>query len=212
MEYNSTREPLFIKEYGRNVQKLIEYAMSIEDREKRNRIARAIVNIMGQMNPQIRESSDYKQKLWDHLFLISEFKLDVDSPYPMPEPKPAQSRREKLSYKSNHIQFRMYGANIQKMIDIAAEYEDGPEKEAFTRAIANQLKKSYLNWNRETVTDVVIFDHLSTLSKSRLKISDETRLRATTDLLPPVKKKPFQKNRNGQFHSNKNRNKKPPVL
>ncbi len=212
MEYNSTREPLLIKEYGRNVQKLIEYALATEDREKRNRIARAIVNIMGQMNPQIRESTDYKQKLWDHLYLISDFKLDVDSPYPMPEPKASESKREKISYKSNHIRYRMYGSNIQKMIEIAATYDEGPEKEAFTKAIANQLKKSYLNWNRESVTDVVIFDHLATLSNNRLKMSEDTRLRATTDLLTPPKKKPFQKNRSGQFHNNKNRKKKPPVL
>ena len=139
MEYNTARNKLVISEYGRNIQKMIEYTTNIEDSEKRNKSANFIINIMAQMNPRIRESGDYKHKLWDHMFMISDFKLDVDSPYPKPSKNILYSKPEKIPYQDNHIKFRHYGKNIEKIINKAIEYEDGPEKDALIKTIANHF-------------------------------------------------------------------------
>lgn len=191
MEYNTTRNKLIISEYGRNIQKMIEYAITIEDSEKRNKSANLIINIMAQMNPRIRESGDYKHKLWDHMFIISDFKLDVDSPYPKLTKNILYSKPEKISYQDNHIRFRHYGKNIEKIINKAIEYEDGPEKEALIKTIANHLKKSYLNWNRDSVNDELILDHLASLSKDNLKLNKEVRLNNTSDILERNRRKKF---------------------
>jgi len=191
MEYNTTRNKLIISEYGRNIQKMIEYAITIEDSEKRNKSANLIINIMAQMNPRIRESGDYKHKLWDHLFIISNFKLDVDSPYPKLTKNILYTKPEKISYQDNHIRFRHYGKNIEKIINKAIEYEDGPEKDALIKIIANHLKKSYLNWNRDSVNDELILEHLASLSKDNLKLNKEVRLNITSDILERNKRKKF---------------------
>jgi len=191
MEYNTTRNKLIISEYGRNIQKMIEYATTIEDSEKRNKSANLIINIMAQMNPRIRESGDYKHKLWDHMFIISDFKLDVDSPYPKLTKNILYSKPEKISYQDNHIRFRHYGKNIENIINKAIEYEDGPEKDALVKTIANHLKKSYLNWNRDSVNDELIFDHLASLSKDNLKLNKEVRLNNTSDILEQNRRKKF---------------------
>jgi hypothetical protein len=191
MEYNTTRNKLIISEYGRNIQKMIEYAITIEDSEKRNKSANLIINIMAQMNPRIRESGDYKHKLWDHMFLISDFKLDVDSPYPKPSKNTLYATPEKIPYQDNHIRFRHYGKNIEKIINKAIEYEDGPEKDALIKTIANHLKKSYLNWNRDSVNDELILDHLASLSKDNLKLNKEVRLNSTSDILERNRRKKF---------------------
>jgi len=191
MEYNTTRNKLVISEYGRNIQKMIEYAITIEDREKRNKSANFIINIMAQMNPRIRESGDYKHKLWDHMFIISDFKLDVDSPYPKLTKNILYSKPENISYQDNNIRFRHYGKNIEKIINKAIEYEDGPEKEALIKTIANHLKKSYLNWNRDSVNDELILDHLASLSKDNLKLNKEVRLNNTSDILERNRRKKF---------------------
>ncbi len=191
MEYNTTRNKLVISEYGRNIQKMIEYAITIEDREKRNKSANFIITIMAQMNPRIRESGDYKHKLWDHMFIISDFKLDVDSPYPKLTKNILYSKPENISYQDNNIRFRHYGKNIEKIINKAIEYEDGPEKEALIKTIANHLKKSYLNWNRDSVNDELILDHLASLSKDNLKLNKEVRLNNTSDILERNRRKKF---------------------
>ena len=189
MEYNTTRDKLFISEYGRNVQKLVREAMKIEDREMRTEFAKIIVQIMGQLNPAVRESGDYKHKLWDHLHIISEFKLDVDSPYEAPRQEALQARPAKVPYSSNHIKYRMYGSNIARIIEKTVQMEDGYEKEALVHAIANHLKKSYLNWNRESVDDDQIFEHLKVLSKGQLELREDQRLSSTNEILSRNKKK-----------------------
>ena len=191
MEYNTTRNKLVISEYGRNIQKMIEYATTIEDSEKRNKSANFIITIMAQMNPRTRESGDYKHKLWDHMFIISNFKLDVDSPYPKLTKNVLHSKPNKISYQDNHIRFRHYGKNIEKIITKAIEYEDGPEKDALVKTIANHLKKSYLNWNRDSVNDELIIDHLASLSKDNLKLNKEVRLNNTSDILEQNRRKKF---------------------
>ncbi len=191
MEYNTARNKLVISEYGRNIQKMIEYATTIEDSEKRNKSANLIINIMAQMNPRIRESGDYKHKLWDHMFIISDLKLDVDSLYPKPSKNILYSKPEKIPYQDNNIRFRHYGKNIEKIINKAIEYEDGPEKDALIKTIANHLKKSYLNWNRDSVNDELILDHLASLSKDNLKLNKEVRLNNTSEILERNKRKKF---------------------
>ncbi len=209
MEYNTTRNKLIISEYGRNIQKMIEYATTIEDSEKRNKSANLIINIMAQMNPRIRESGDYKHKLWDHMFMISDFKLDVDSPYPKPSKNTLFSKPEKIPYQNNHIKFRHYGKNIEKIINKAIEYEDGPEKEALIKTIANHLKKSYLNWNRDSVNDELILDHLASLSKDNLKLNKEVRLNNTSDILERNRRKKFvSRKRDSSSNGNYSRSRK----
>jgi hypothetical protein len=189
MEYNTTRDKLLISEYGRNVQKLVKLAMEIEDRELRTRFAKNIVQIMGQINPSVRDSGDFRHKLWDHLYIISDFKLDVDSPYPPPSRDVLEAKPERLSYSANNIRFKMYGSNIEKIIEKASTFENGPEKDALVHAIANHLKKSYLSWNRESVDDDQIFEHLRDLSNGNLVLKEELRLHSTNEILLRNKKK-----------------------
>jgi len=189
MNYNTSRGPMTISEYGRNFQKMIEYVTTIEDREKRTKAAKFLVGVMAQMHPQTKEAGDYKHKLWDHIHIISGFKLDVDSPYPPPPPLLLSTKPERISYQENKIEFRHYGKNIVLMIEKAIAYEDGPEKDALAKAIANHMKKSYLNWNRESVTDELIESHLSLLSQDRLKLHQDDRLATTSDILARSKKR-----------------------
>ncbi len=191
MEYNTTRKYLAMPEYGRNIQKMILYAITVEDRAKRTKVATTIVNIMAQMHPKVRESGDYKQKLWDHLYIISDFKLDVDGPYPTPPKDLLYIKPQPLSYSDENIKYRHYGYNIQNIIEKAIEYEDGPEKDAMIKTIANHMKKSYLNWNRESVDDDLIYKHLEELSGGKLELADDVKLNETNDILARNRKKKF---------------------
>ena len=203
MEYNTERSKLVIAEYGRNIQKMIDYAITIEDREKRSKIARIIVNIMAQMNPHVRENEDYMHKLWDHLYYISDFKLDVDSPYPPPEKDTFQKKPERIPYSDNKITFRHYGKYVEKLIEKVSELEEGEDKEYLIQVIANHLKKSYLNWNRDSVNDETIFKHLEELSGGKLKLSEDQQLLSTHEILSrnrSPKRKPtnYRKDNNGK--------------
>ena len=189
MEYNTTRNKLRISEYGRNIQKLVNQAKTIEDRDERTKFVKLIVQIMGQINPTIRDSGDFRHKLWDHLHIIANFELDVDSPYPAPSKDILEKKPERLGYGGHNIRYKMYGANIVKIIDKAREFEEGAEKDALIHAIANHLKKSYLSWNRESVDDEQIFEHLKTLSRDDLRLADELKLSTTNEILSRNKKK-----------------------
>jgi len=164
MEYNTTRQILPITEYGRNIKKMIDYAITVEDNERRNKLAKVIVNVMSYLNPQMRDNNEFKHKLWDHLYILSDFKLEVDSPFPKPTKDGIESKPEKVSYPSYNIIFKHYGRNIEQIIQKAIEMEDGAPKDSLIKTIANHLKKSYLNWNRDSVTDEVIGEHLEMLS------------------------------------------------
>jgi hypothetical protein len=188
MEYNTQRSHLIIPEYGRNIQKMIEYAMSVEDREERNNVARAIVDVMGQLNPHLRDITDFKHKLWDHLFIISDFKLDVDSPYPKPSAQTLDIKPERVKYPNTRITFRHYGKNIENMIKDIRKMGDGPEREALVASVANFMKMSYLNHNRDTVSDELIIDHLNELSDGELKLKEDFRLNHTNEILSKSKK------------------------
>jgi hypothetical protein len=175
LEYNSEREHLIIPEYGRHLQKMVNYAKSRETKEERNKLANAIIAVMGNLQPHLRDVPDFQHKLWDQLFIMSNFELDADSPYPKPSKELLEERPEPLKYPQNHPKYRFYGNNIKTMIDEACKWEDGEKKDGLVMAIANHMKKSFLNWNKDTVEDHVIFNHLFELSDGRinLKASDE---------------------------------------
>ncbi|MDY0102784.1 MAG: DUF4290 domain-containing protein [Lentimicrobium sp.] len=221
MDYNSTREKLIIPEYGRNVQQMAAYVVSVEDREKRTNLAKVLIGVMAQLHPENRDTADYKQKLWDHLHIISGFKLDVDGPYPAPSPDIIEKKPQQVPYPQNNIRFRPYGKNIEKIIHKACDFEEGAEKDALVKNIANHLKKSYLNWNRDSVNDELITGHLAELSHGKLKLSDDARLAHTNDLLksspaaatpthnPTNRRKKYnpKNDRNSHYRDNRNRKK-----
>ncbi len=184
IEYNSERPKLIIPEYGRHIQKMVDHAISIEDKEERNKVVKGIIAVMGNLNPHLRDVPDFQHKLWDQLFIISDFKLDVDSPYEKPSREELQEHPKSLAYPQNFPKYRFYGNNIKRMIDIAIGWEDGDMKEALVITIANHMKKCFLNWNKDTVEDDVIFKHLFELSdgKINLKGSDEKLLDTMTIL------------------------------
>lgn len=182
MEYNTQLPHLQIPEYGRNIQVMIDYCITIEDREERNKCAKAIIQIMGQLNPHLRDISDYTHKLWDHLFLISKFKLDVDSPYPKPNAETFLTKPKGVPYPATKIRYKHYGKTIERIIDAAKTFEEGPEKKELTRLIANHLKKSYVNWNKDSVTDDVIFKQFKEMTNNELEIDETTALAHANEL------------------------------
>ncbi|MFK8309469.1 DUF4290 domain-containing protein [Capnocytophaga canimorsus] len=171
MEYNTERSPLIIPEYGRHIQKMIEKAVQIENREERNNTARGIIGVMGNLNPHLRDVPDFQHKLWDQLFIMSNFELDVDSPFEKPTPEVLSKRPDRLSYPQNFPKYRFYGNNIKKMIDVCVSWEEGEMRTTLAYAIANHMKKSYLNWNKDTVEDEIIFQHLHELSNGKINLS-----------------------------------------
>ena len=188
-DYNTQRKRMALPEYGRNVQKMVDHVKTIEDREERNRAAMTIIQIMGNLNPHLRDIGDFKHKLWDHLALIAEFNLDIDSPYAPPEQSKFKEKPNGIPYSQGNIRFLHYGKIIELLIDAAIEKEEGEEKEYLTSLIVNQMKKAYITWNRGQVADELIFSDLKLLSGDRLKITEGVKLLETKDLLPPSKKK-----------------------
>ena len=173
LEYNSEREHLIIPEYGRHIQKLLKYCVAIEDVDERNKMAIAIVDVMGNLQPHLRDVPDFQHKLWDQLFIMSNYKLIVDSPYPQPEMEVLNAKPPALAYPKTASRYRFYGNNIQIMIDTALSWEEGELKDALIFSIANHMKKCYLNWNKDTVEDIVIFKHLTELSGGKINLSPE---------------------------------------
>lgn len=184
MDYNTSLPKMIIPEYGRNIQKMIDFAITVADKEERNRVARAIIDVMGQLNPHLRDVTDFKHKLWDHLFVISDFQLDVDSPYPKPNRETFQTKPELLKYPSNDIRYKHYGKTVENIIAKAKEYPEGEERDELVNQIANLMKRSYLNWNRDSVNDEVILKQLEELSKGQLKLADVNSLRSTQTFVP----------------------------
>jgi len=175
LEYNSGRTLMIIPEYGRHVQKLVDHCLALETKEERNEMALAIVDVMGNLQPHLRDVPDFKHKLWDQLYIMSDFKLDAESPYPIPSREELREKPERLPYPKYASKYRYYGNNIQTMIDVALSWEEGDKREALVYTIANHMKKCYLNWNKDTVDDAVIFKHLYDLSNGEfdLRESDE---------------------------------------
>lgn len=184
LEYNTERPELIIPEYGRHIQKMVDYAISIEDREKRNKVVNSIISVMGNLNPHLRDVPDFQHMLWDQIFIISDFQLDADSPYPKLTREELSERPEPLPYPQNHPKYRFYGNNIKRMIDVAKDWEEGDKKEGLILTIANHMKKCYLSWNKDTVNDEVIFDHLYELSDGEINLKNaEEDLTKAADLV-----------------------------
>lgn len=172
MEYNSSRPRLIIPEYGRNVQKMVDFLTTIEDREKRNNQARNLIEIIGNLNPQIRDNPDFKQKLWDHMFIMSDFRLDVDCPYEKPEREILDEKPETVHYPQSSRKYRHYGHVIKDMVKYVATLEAGDYKKRLIKAVANHMKKTYLIWNKDTVEDEVIFNEMMDLAGGNINTED----------------------------------------
>ncbi|MBN2610377.1 MAG: DUF4290 domain-containing protein [Bacteroidales bacterium] len=188
-DYNTQRNRLVLPEYGRNIQRMVEHILTVDDKEERNRLAKAIITIMGSMNPHLRDISDFKHKLWDHLAIMSNFKIDIDAPYEMVTPKIFSEKPKYMTYKNHVIKFKHYGSLIEKMIEEAVKMPEGKEKEELTKLIANHMKKSYLTWNKDVVDDALIFKDLAILSGGRLHIDENTRLNDSREIFKNKKRK-----------------------
>ena len=198
-------------EYGRNVQKMVDYLNTIEDRQKRNEQARAIVKVMEILNPQVYLQENYEQKLWDHLHIISHFTLDIDSPYPKPTEEHFYERPEVVPIKNKPIKATHYGRNIESIIDLIADHEDGEVKTAMIRSLAIYMRQQYLIWNKDSVADQTIFQDIEKLSDYRIKVPEGLQLsKISSDVsLQRPGLNPGQKNKGmGQRQKNNMRMKK----
>lgn len=181
MEYNTTRPKLLLPEYGRNVQNMISHAMEIEDRDERNRAAQAIIEVMGQLNPHLRDVDDYRHKLWAHLFIMSDFKLDVDSPYEIPKRESLEEKPNIMPYPKSRIRYGHYGQYTQKILELAKEMSNEDERKYLTSSMGNFMKKQFLTHNNTAVENHVIADQLTELSGGVLKISNPDEELASTN-------------------------------
>ena len=181
LTYNTEKEQIAISEYGRCIQEMIKKLPEIEDRQQRTEAAKYSISVMVQMNPQIKESSDYEHKLWDHLYMISGYNLDLDSPYAPPTPIEKQSKPQHIGYQNNDIKYGHYGQYLIKMIEAASMEEDDEVREALAHSLASQMKRNYMEWNKSVVNDQVILDDLKKISGGRLVIDDESKLNVSSD-------------------------------
>ena len=202
MEYNTKRDHLTIPEYGRHVQKMINHAISITDKKEQQKCVEAIIAFMGQMNPHLRDVKEFTHKLWDHLHIMSDFKLEVEAPYQKPEVEKLLEKPDPMSYPGNKIKFSYYGNTIQNMIATAIKMEGG-EKEIISGMIANQMKKSYILFNESSVDNNMIRLHLKQLSDGNLTLADDFQFirsasvrqgGANSNKKKNFKKKNFKKN------------------
>ncbi len=203
MEYNTNRTKLLMPEYGRNIQMMVEYCKSLPSKEERNEVAKTIVEFMGQRNPHLRDEENYKHKLWDHLYILADYDLDVDAPYPFPTKEELDQKPNRMDYPSFDNEYKFYGKSILQLIDKAIELEEGEEKEALIQVIANNMKKSYNVYNKEHVQDEVIFRHLKELSQDKLDLTGIETLDKSKIYHPSRNKRNNHKKRN--HHSQKNR-------
>lgn len=184
-DYNTSRNKLILPEYGRNIQKMVEHILTISDREERNRLAHAVIIIMGNMNPHLRDINDFKHKLWDHLAIMADFKLDIDFPYEIPRPEEFTEKPRSVSYNDRDIRYRHYGHIVEDLIKEALKLPEGDDKDTLIKLIANHMKKSYLAWNRDSVTDEIILNDLYELSGRKLTIKEGIKLADQKDFQKP---------------------------
>lgn len=170
LKYNTTKPTLILREYGRNIQKLVDYVTTIEDKEKRTQYAHTLIELMKQINPAMKEGPEYAQKLWDDLYIMSEFNLEVDSPYPMPEKDLLGKKPKRLDYHQNEVKFKHYGRNIELLIQKAAALENEEEKEAAIIYIGKLMKGFYNSWNKENIDESVVVNDIKSLSGNQLDI------------------------------------------
>ena len=193
-DYNTQQKKVIMPEYGRNVQQMIDHCVSIEDREERTRCANTIINIMGNLFPHLRDVDDFKHKLWDHLAIMSDFKLDIDYPYEIIRKENLRTKPDRIPYTLTPIRYRHYGKTLERMIKKCEDYPDGPERDQLISLLANHMKKSFLTWNKEVVDDDKIFKDLREYSHGRIDLSPETfRLKESKEFLQKKNKNNMRK-------------------
>jgi hypothetical protein len=181
MEYNTTRSYLTMREYGRHIQKMVDYLLTIEDKEKRQRNAMSLIELMGFLNPHLKNVEDFRHKLWDHLFLISDFKLDVESPYPIPTRETLKAKPEPLKYPKRYPKFNHLGKNIEVVINKALKEENPEKRQGFANAIAYYMKLTYSNWHKELVHDDNIQSELQSITDGQLEFNNRPFVKHRTD-------------------------------
>ena len=189
LEYNTEREDLIIPEYGRHIKKMIDHVSSLKSKDERNKLSNAIISVMGNLQPHLRDVPDFQHKLWDQLFIMSDFKLDADSPFEKPSKDILDSKPLPLEYPQSFPKYRFYGNNIKIMIDEAVKWDNSDKKDALIFTIANHMKKCFLNWNKDNVEDQVIFEHLYELSDSKIDIKNSNIELLDSSVLIRTKKK-----------------------
>jgi hypothetical protein len=203
MDYNSNRKKLVLPEYGRHIQQMVDHALTIEDREERMHCARSVINIMGTMFPHLRDVSDFKHKLWDHLAIMADFKLDIDYPYEVPQPSSFNQPPLRVPYQNKRIRYMQYGRIVEELIEKAISHEDEAEKKQLIQLIVGHMKKSLMAFNRDNATDERVFDDLKTLSGGRLQAEPQMRM--------PEFRESAQVSGSGNFNQNYRNKKKKQV-
>lgn len=207
-DYNSTRPKLILAEYGRNVQNMVDHICTVSSKEERNRLAQVVIDMMGVLNPHLRDVSDFKHKLWDHLYIISDFKIDVDSPYPIPNREEIRHKPEPVPYPQHRIRFKHYGHIVESMIEKAMAVTHEETRQKMTLGIANFMKMAYLTWNKDSVNDLQIIQDLKELSGFVLSLPEDTVLTKLDFRTPPpgnrIKTQATSNNNNQRQASNSN--------
>jgi hypothetical protein len=175
-DYNTSRNKLILSEYGRNVQNMVKYIVALPTKDERNQYAKVVIDLMGFLNPHLRDVADFKHKLWDHLHIISDFKIDVDSPYPKPTEEMIHFKPDALKYPQQRISFKHYGKTIELMIEKAKSIEDEPRRQHMVQSIANFMKMAYVTWNKDSVADETILNDLKILSRGELQLEENINL------------------------------------
>lgn len=200
-DYNTTRSELILAEYGRNVQNMVKYIITLPTKEERNKYAQAVIDLMGFLNPHLRDVADFKHKLWDHLHIISNYQIDVDSPYPKPTPEAKEIKPDHIGYPQQRIKFKHYGKTVEKLIATAIEEENPDRKKEMVQGIANFMKMAYVQWNKDNVSDEVIIKNLKELSDGQLVLEENVNLQKVEFRAP----NPRQNNNRGRQNSNSNK-------
>jgi len=199
LDYNTGREKIILLEYGRHVKRIVDHCVLIPDRDRRNQTAREIIELMGQLNPHLRNVEDFRHKLWDHLFMISEFRLDVDSPYPKTTKMQIIEKPEPLDYPQVPIKYRHYGKNVEALVLKARQVKEDDKRAAFAQCIGNYMKLTYQNWNKENTNDEIIKNDLRLISKGELTLGEE-------DSISELSRANYQKPKSQNSSQNQNRN------
>lgn len=201
-DYNTTRSELILAEYGRNVQNMVKYIIDLPTKEERNKYAQAVIDLMGFLNPHLRDVADFKHKLWDHLHIISDYKIDVDSPYPKPSPEAAAVKPAHIGYPQQKIRYKHYGKTVEKLIEKTIEEENPERKAAMVQGVANFMKMAYVQWNKDNVADEVILKNLRELSDGKLEIEENVNLQKV-EFRPQANRQ--NNNNRGKNNNNKGR-------
>ena len=201
--YNTRRKRLILPEYGRTIQTMVDHLATIQDREERNRAARTIISVMGNLYPHLRDIPDFRHKLWDHLAIMSNFTLDIDSPYPLPSKEKLQEKPKKVPYSNHRIKYRHYGLLTEKLVEKIKEMKNPEQKRALTVLTATHMKKSFLTWNKDSVEDEQIYNDINTLYGGDIEMPEGMTLSHSKDLLQKTMNVNSNKKNNNRQQKNK---------